>query len=181
MSSGLGPRRDLAGNDMDAIERGAREHAAELPASGDCELCGHWDSRLNGGICEECRKRLGIQGAFAVPELEHPVGPAGPHKSVGAAAATPPGRRQRCKLPCNEYAFWQLQLASVALQDLDHSHCAVTRIELTGNGPTLYLQQPPAEGVVASIHELVHSELGGERVKIARARFQGCTLEWRLL
>ena len=31
---------------------------------GDCDLCGHYDSALNNGVCDECRGRLTYCGDY---------------------------------------------------------------------------------------------------------------------
>lgn len=86
----------------------------------------------------------------------------------------------QCALPCNEHMFRMLTQLQSAVLVLDELLAVVARIELGDGEPTIHLQQPPREGAVSGICELVRIE-AGERVVVKRARFVGCTVEWRSL
>lgn len=124
--------------------------------AGDCELCGRWDTALIQGVGICCR---------AVGE---------PRSSVV------PLSRARCALPCNEHMFSMLARLQAAVLLLDELHAIVARIELSSGEPTIHLQQPLPVGAAGGVYELVRT-VEGAREKYCRARFAGCTLEWRVL
>lgn len=89
------------------------------------------------------------------------------------------GTGEACRLPCNQFTVDALLDAADTALRLDDAGAGVVRVEVTGQGVTLHLQQPPPAALGLYCYES-RRRVAGAVERIGRAQYRGMTLEWRV-
>lgn len=89
-----------------------------------------------------------------------------------------PDADSRFRLPCNEHLVDRAYDVANVISELDDQRAIIRRVEIGQHCTTLYLaRQPVLHGITP---HLVSLQEAGPAVRVQRARYRNCQLEWPL-